>query len=583
MKSRCAADVSSASVCFASRVWRPRRSHHKSQTLILLFFLFLCACNAKQQPQQQQTGNSFFTEITQQSNLKFFHDAGVDGTYFMPESLGSGAAFFDYNNDGKLDIFLINAGPHNKTKTDFTDRLFKQQVDGKFVDVTQSAGLTDSGYGLGVAAGDIDNDGNLDLYVTNYGNDVLFRNNGNGTFTNITNQARITNSGWSASVIFLDYDRDGYLDIYIAKYLDYNPAVRCTDKAGRPEYCGPQGFQGLADVLYHNNRDATFTDVSSASGISTSLLKSLGVVSADFNNDNYPDIYVANDGEPNNLWINQKDGTFQDLGVQLGTALNALGQPEASMGVTAGDIDADLDLDFFMTHLRDEKNTLYRNLGKVGFQDDSWSTGLAGPSIPLTGFGTGMFDFDNDGDLDIAVVNGRIARGSLLVKQKSGYWDDYAEPNLLFENDGTGKFTNISGKARTFCSTVENSRGLALGDVDNDGDVDLLVTNDGGPARLYRNEINARNHWLLIRAIDPALKRDAIGAKIIIQVQGKRAIRLVSPQYSYLCSNDPRVHFGLGSQDRYDRIEVEWPDGRRETFDGGKADQILTLMKGHGN
>ena len=542
-----------------------------------LLFLLMLAASCNKPP--AETG--FFTEITQQSNLQFIHNPGVDGSYFMPESLGSGAALFDYNNDGRLDIYLVNAGPHNKPDASVTDQLFQQQTDGKFIDVTKAAGVGDPGYGLGVAAGDIDNDGNLDLYITNYGNDTLYRNNGNGTFSNITAQAGITNSGWSASVIFLDYDLDGFLDIYVAKYLDYKSATRCTDRAGRPEYCGPQGFQGLPDVLYHNNGNSTFTDVSVPSGIASSSLRGLGVVSVDFNDDRYPDIYVANDGDANHLWINQKDGTFRDQAVELGAAVNALGQPEASMGIAAGDMDADTDQDLFMTHLRDEKDTLYRNHGVIGFQDDSWATGIAAVSIPFTGFGAGFFDFDNDTDLDIALVNGRIARGPLLIRNKSAdYWDAYAEPNLLHENDGTGKFTNASDKAGTFCSNIENSRGLAFGDIDNDGDVDLLVTTCGGPARIYRNEINSKNHWLMIRAIDD--KRDAIGARITVEVAGKRIVRFVAPGYSYLCSNDPRVHFGLGSRAKFDRIEVQWPGGPAEVFSAGKADQILTLTKGHG-
>jgi enediyne biosynthesis protein E4 len=544
-----------------------------------LFMILLILCSCSKSPLQ----SGFFTEITDQSNLKFVHDPGVDGTYFMPESLGSGAALFDYNNDGLLDVYLVNAGPHNKPNTSVKDRLFEQQKDGKFLDVTDKAHLGDLDYGLGVAAGDIDNDGDLDLYVTNFGHDKLYRNNGDGTFADITDQAGITNSGWSASVIFIDYDLDGFLDIYVATYLQYNSATHCTDKAGRPEYCGPKSFAGLPDVLYHNNHKNTFKDVSSESHIASSSLKGLGVVSADFNQDSYPDIYVANDGEANHLWINQKDGTFRDEAMSLGAAVNATGQPEASMGVTAGDIDGDLHPDLFMTHLRDEKNTLYRNLGAIGFQDDSWNTGLAAPSIPFTGFGSGFFDFDNDSDLDVAVVNGRIARGPLLIRNKTpGYWDPYAETSFLFQNDGSGKFQDVSNNAGSFCKAVENRRGLAFGDIDNDGDIDLLVTNDGGPARLYRNETNGKNHWLLVRTIDPSQKRDAIGAKITLIVSGKKLFRVVAPGYSYLCSNDPRVHFGLGSATRFDSIEVQWPAGTTEKFAGGKADQILTLLKGNG-
>jgi hypothetical protein len=367
---------------------------------------------------------------------------------------------------------------------------------------------------------------------------------------------------------------DGYLDIYVARYLDYNARTRCTDKAGRPEYCGPKSFTGLPDVLYYNNHDGTFTDVSVSSGIASSSLKGLGVVTGDFNQDGFPDIYVANDGEANHLWINGKNGTFKDRAIELGAAVNALGQPEASMGLTAGDFDADDDLDLFMTHLREEKNTLYRNLGPVGFQDDSWGTGLAGPSVPFTGFGAGFFDYDNDGDLDLSVVNGRIARGSMLVQNKTNsYWDAYAEPNFLFQNDGSGNFLDWSKNAGTFCSTIENSRGLAFGDIDNDGDIDLLVTNCGGPARLYRNE--AKGHWLEIRAME--LNRDAIGARIVVEVNGKRLVRYIAPAYSYLCSNDARAHFGLGSATKVDRIEVQWLKGKTKVIEGVKADKILTL------
>jgi enediyne biosynthesis protein E4 len=312
-------------------------------------------------------------------------------------------------------------------------------------------------------------------------------------------------------------------------------------------------------------------------------LKGLGVVTADFNNDGYPDVYVADDGEPNLLWINQKNGAFRNEAPSLGAAINSLGQPEAGMGIDAGDIDSDGDLDLFLTHLSAEKNTLYRNLGASGFQDDSWASGLAGPSVPFTGFGTGFFDFDNDGDLDVAVVNGRIARGNLLLHSSHpSYWDPYAEPNFLFANDGAGHFQNISNRAGSFCSNIQSSRGLAFGDIDNDGDIDLLVTGQGVPARLYRNNTDRKGHWLLVRAIDPALRRDMIGAKIIVNVRGKKLFRGVGPAYSYLCSNDPRVHFGLGAASNYDSVEVDWPGGKIERFAGGRANQILVLQKGHG-
>lgn len=554
---------------------------------VMYLFCLLCtiSCNREQQQQQQPAAKSvpgFFTDITKQSGLNFVHEPGVDGSYFMPESMGSGGAFFDYDQDGDLDIYLINGAWHGKSRKSETLRnhLFRQESNHTFTDVTKSSGLGDIGYGMGVAVADIDNDGDQDVYITNYGPDQLYRNNGDGTFINITTQAGITNSSWGTSAVFFDYDRDGFLDLYVANYLTYDPAIVCTDRAGRTDYCGPKGFAGVPDVLYHNNGDGTFTDVSAKSGITKSAYRGLGVVSFDFNHDSYPDIYVSNDEEPKNFWINQGDGTFVDQALALGAAVNESGQPEAGMGVTFGDVDGDQDFDLFITHLREEKNTFYRNYGKEGFQDESWAVGLAGVSIPFTGFGTGFFDYDNDGDLDLAVVNGRVTRGPLLTTRRPPqYWDDYAEPNFLFENDGHGKFRDASKDAGSFAATIENSRGLAFGDIDDDGDIDLLVNNEGGPARLYRNDFPKKGHWLLIRVIDPKLKRDAIGAEVTVICQGRKILRSVSPAYSYLNSNDPRVHFGLGSATSVNAIIVRWPDGTEQTFPGTKVDQIITLNK----
>lgn len=548
---------------------------------LYLFLLGAMSCNRKERPGHEQA-SAIFTDITKESGLNFVHEPGVDGTYFMPESMGSGGGFFDYDQDGDLDIYLVNGGWHGKEHQGEApkNRLFRQESNATFTDVTEVSGLGDSGYGMGVAVADIDNDGDLDVYVTNYGSDALYRNNGNGTFANITKQAGINNSAWGTSAVFFDYDRDGYLDLYVANYLDYDPAIVCTDRAGRQDYCGPKGFVGVPDVLYHNNGNETFSDVSQLSGISKSAYRGLGVISADFNRDSYPDVYVANDGEPKNLWINRGDGTFEDEAVALGAAVNESGQPEAGMGVTAGDADGDQDFDLFITHLREEKNTFYRYYGKEGFQDESWAVGLAGVSVPFTGFGTGFFDYDNDGDLDLAVGNGRVTRGPLLTDRRPPqYWDDYAEPNFLFENDGAGHFHDVSKDAGSFASTVDNSRGLAFGDIDNDGDIDLLVNNEGGPARLYRNDQKKKGHWLMIRAMDSKLRRDAIGAEITVMCQGKKLLRMVAPAYSYLNSNDPRVHFGLGSATSVDEIIVRWPDGTQQNFPGVRADQIITLQK----
>ena len=524
-----------------------------------------------------------FTDITALSKLDFVHDPGLAGSYFMPESIGAGGAFLDYDNDGDLDIYLINGARHGTMKGEAPrpqNRLFRQENDGTFVDVTESSRLGDAGYGMGVAVGDIDNDGDIDVYISNYGPDALYRNNGEGTFMDISKEAGIRNPEWGCSAVFFDYDLDGFLDIYVTNYVAYDTTAVCTDRAGRLDYCGPAGFAGVPDVLYRNNGNGRFTDVSIASGVASVSSKGLGVVTADMNGDVYPDVYVANDGEPNFLWINQHDGTFVNRALVSGAAVNALGRSEAGMGIALGDIDADEDLDLFLTHLRGESNTFYRNSGVYGFQDDTSPAGLAGSSMPLTGFGTGFFDYDHDGDLDLAVVNGRVTRGTLLTETRPpGHWDHYAEPNLLFENDGYGRFRNVSNPESAFCSELENSRGLAFGDVDNDGDTDLLVTTGGGRARLYRNDVMQKGHWLMIRAIDPDVRRDAIGAQISIVIGEKRFIRLIAPGYSYLSSCDPRAHFGLGASSAVDEILVRWPDGKRERFPGVAADQIVTLKK----
>lgn len=553
-----------------------------------LAFSLYTACFENTQNENQTTNETqqgHFTDITTKSKLDFTHNPGVDGSYFMPESIGAGAAFLDYDNDGDLDIYLINGAWRDAEHAQFPplqNQLFRQETDGTFVNVTAESGLGDTGYGMGVAVGDIDNDGDLDVYISNYGPDALYRNNGDGTFSNITQQAGIDNPHWGCSTIFFDYDRDGLLDIFVSNYIEYDPKAECTDHAGRLDYCGPTNFPGVPDILFKNNGDGSFTDVSQASGIGSVESVSLGVVSADFNGDTWPDLYVANDGRENQLWLNQQDGTFKDFAKALGAAVNNVGRKEAGMGIAIGDIDGDLDFDLFMTHLRTETNTLYKNDNNALFLDETTPAGLAGPSLPYTGFGTGFFDFDHDGDLDLAVVNGRVTRGPLLtIRQPAQYWDDYAEPNLLFENTGYGQFQDISHLAPTFCKeNLENSRGLAFGDVDNDGDLDLLIANEGGIARLFRNDASKNGHWLLVRTILPDNQRDAIGAVVTVYIQNKSLRRIVSPGYSYLSSNDFRAHFGLGDVSAVEKIVVLWPNGDEETFAGVSADQFITLAKG---
>jgi hypothetical protein len=555
---------------------------------IIIFLVLFAGCESAKNNTSSQSAlpqQSIFSDVTDAVKLNFIHDPGVDSSYFMPESIGAGAAFFDYDNDGDLDIYLINGGPHGRGKnrsSQSPNRLFRQEQDGTFSDVTDVSGLGHTGYGMGVAVGDIDNDGDLDVYLSNYGPDVLYQNNGDGTFTDITRQARIRNDLWGCSATFLDDNLDGYLDIYVTNYVAFNPAGYCMDNAGRRDYCGPKGFPGVPDVLFRNNGNGTFTDVSRVSGIASAASRGLGVVSADFNNDHLPDLYVANDADPNNLWINRGDGTFRDMALRLGAAFNELGQAEAGMGIAIGDIENDGDPDLFISHVRFESNTLYLLEQNIGFYDNSAPAGLAGPSMPYTGFGTGFFDFDHDGDLDLAVANGRVTRGVLLTNRKPAqYWDHYAEPNMLFENLGNGKFQTLTS-GEPFSTLVENSRGLAFGDVDNDGDIDVLVSNEGGRARLFRNVAEKKGHWLIVRAVAPELRRDAIGAKVTVFSLEKKWRRDILSGYSFLSSSDPRAHFGLGDHATVDSIHVKWPDGVQETFPGMEADQIVTLKKGMG-
>lgn len=531
-----------------------------------------------------QTG-AYFTEITDDVALDFEHDPGTEGNYWAPEVMGSGGAFMDFDGDGALDIYLVQGGPlPESAKTErLTNRLFRQKADGSFADVTETSGLGNTGYGTGVAVGDIDNDGLVDLYVGNYGADALYRNTGGGKFEDITKRAGIVDDGWTASIAFCDYDADGFLDVYVSHYVVHDATKKCVSSSGATDYCSPQSFDYEADTLYHNDGDGTFTDVSTKAGIADIRAPGLGVLCQDFTGDGLLDFYVANDGEANQLWENAGDGTFADQAIIMGAALNSFGRPEASMGVALGDVDGDSDFDLFMTHLINETNTLYLNDGTWGFEDVTSARGLGAASLEFTGFGTAFVDLDHDGDLDLAVVNGRVDQNTPHPNAKlDDYWNLYAEPNFLLENDGAGKFTDISERGGRFTSVVEISRGLVLGDVDRDGDYDFLVTNTAGRARLFRNDAPREGKSLMVRAHDPAHRRDAYGAIVTVTAGDKRYTRIANPAYSYLVSNDPSAHFGIPSASRVDSIHVRWPDGSEEVFPGTELDTAVTVEKGGG-
>lgn len=533
------------------------------------------------------TKGSWFTDITENAGLDFAYDTGATGKLYFPEIMAGGVALFDYDGDGDLDLYLTNGNhqlPRITPSADIRNQLYRQEPDGRFVDVTTASGLGDGGYGMGVALGDIDNDGDIDVFLSNYGLDRLYRNEGDGTFVDITDRAGIHVEGWSCSASFLDMDRDGYLDLYITRYVEFDPGSPCSDGAGRPSYCGPTGPPPLTDVLLRNNGDATFTDVSTSTGIGATAAAGLGVVCADFDEDGWIDIYVANDGYANFLWINRHDGTFRDDALILGVALDMNGHAEAGMGVTAADFDNDLDLDLFMTHLRQESNTLYRNLGPAkGFNDAGNNSGLAASSVPYTGFGTAALDVELDGDLDIVVVNGRVLRGDLLANVALPLpWSRYAEPNLFYRNDGSGRFTSLATEAAALCDPIEVSRGLAVGDLDNDGDLDIVVTNLHSPARIYRNDAPRQGHWLAVRAIDPRLKRDALGATVDLVCGDLRQRRVISSAFGYLSASEPIAHFGLGKATQIDHVEIRWPDGSHEQFTDVGIDRLVRLQRGAG-
>ncbi len=507
------------------------------------------------------------------------------GTYFLPEVMGAGVAFLDYDGDGDLDLLQARMPPPGRAGEPAPKRLYRQEPGGVFADVTRQARLSDTAFGQGLAVADADNDGDVDLYFANYGRDSFWLNAGDGTFRDATARAGIADERWSAAATFCDYDRDGWLDLYVVRYLRVDYRGPCRASSGAPDYCGPATFDGVADSLYRNAGDGTFTDVSAAAGILPAdggrKAKGLGVVCLDLSGDGWPDFFVANDGEANHLWVNRRDGTFVEQGVERGVAVNRHGRAEASMGVAVGDVEGNGRLDLLLTHLSLENNTLYSG-GAGTFADRTVEAGMTEHDLPYTGFGCALFDFDHDGDLDFAVANGKV-RGVTMesLAPAASFWERYAEPNQLFANDGAGRFADAAAEAGPFSAAVEVSRGLAVGDVDADGDLDLAVSNADNSLRIYRNDAPPPgSHWLLVRAL--AGKRDALGAIVSVTAGGRRRSAVVLPGASYQSSHDPRAHFGLGGAGFVDGIEVSWPDGRVERFPAGPADRELVLRSGAG-
>jgi hypothetical protein len=531
-----------------------------------------------------------FVEAARSTGLTFTHDSGATGNYYMAEQMGAGAAVFDYDGDGDLDVFLVQGGPLGDTRKPGggpTSRLFRNdlRLDGdrpvlRFTDVTDRAGIGWREYGMGAAVADYDNDADLDLFLTSYGADALFRNNGDGTFTDVTATAGVSDPLWSTSATFFDYDRDGDLDLFVANYLDFSVADNkiCADPVGARDYCSPRVYRPVPDRLYRNEGNGRFTNVTEPSGVIKADGAGLGVTAGDYNGDGWLDLYVANDANPNQLWINRHDGTFVDEGLISGAAVNAVGNPEGSMGIASGDVDTDGDEDLFVTNIIGETFVLYENDGKGTFEDRRAAWGLARPTAPFTGFGTDWIDYDNDGLLDIFVTNGAVNVLDALRDQPN----PFAMRNQLFRNTGKRTFVEVTGEAGPAFADLNVGRGAAFGDLDNDGDTDIVVTRNGGPVSLLLNQVGTGNPWVQVRLEQPEGNRFGLGALVGVERAGRPTLwRRVKTDGSYLSANDLRAHFGLGASPALAGVVVQWPDGRRERWSGLTGNRV-TLRRGTG-
>ena len=544
--------------------------------------------------------HDWFTDRAEDAGLRFVYFNGMSGELYFPEMIPGGVGLLDYDNDGDLDVYLVQGRMLGEGKTPsqagvpvaslpLRGRLYRNDLqvrsDGTrtlhFTDVTEQSGIDAHGYGMGVASGDFNNDGCVDLYLTNVGRNQLFRNNCDGTFTDVSKPSGTDGSGWAVSAAFLDYDRDGWLDLYVGNYVQWDIGAEqtCTGLTGRRDYCRPTDYRAQRDRLYHNSRDGTFTDVTATALKGGPFGSALGVATADFNNDGWIDVYVANDGRENVLWINQRDGTFRNTALLAGVALSEYGKPEGSMGVDAGDFDNDGDEDIFLTNLPAEGNDLYVNVGSGLFEDTSAPSGLGPSSLGYTGFGTAWFDFDNDGWLDILSVNGAVT----AIKDRGEASFPYDERKLLFRNLRDGRFEDVTGRAGAVFTLSEVSRGAAFGDVDNDGDMDVLVGTINGPVRLLINNLGNRNHWLGLRLVGTRTPRDMLGARVrIIRQDGSSLWRRARADGSYASANDPRVLIGLGESTEAPTVRVRWPNGDVEEWSAVAIDRWTTLKEGQG-
>jgi hypothetical protein len=523
-----------------------------------------------------------FTDITEQAGISFRHVSSPEKKYIV-ESMSGGVALFDYDNDGYLDIYLVNSLTVDvvKAKQKTRSLLYHNNGDGTFSDVTDKAGVGDIGWGMGVAIGDYDNDGFDDIYVTCLGPNHLLRNTGKGTFTDVTQRAGVADPRWSAGASFVDYDNDGKLDLFVSNYVDFDVSNlpefgkgRSCQFKGIPVQCGPRGLKGAGDTLYHNNGDGTFTDVSKKAGVSDpDGYYGLGVICSDFDEDGLVDIFVANDSTPNFLYHNNGDGTFKEIGFGSGTAVNENGSEQGSMGVTLGDYDHDQKLDLFVTNFDDDYNTLYHNDGKGSYTDVSYAAKIAAVSLPYVGWGTKFFDYDNDGWVDLLVVNGHVYPQLPTYRQR----------NFVHHNNHDGTFTEVGAQLGSSFAEKRTGRGAAFGDIDNDGDVDVVINNLDGPPEVLRNDGGNVNNSILIKMMGVKSNRDGIGARVKVVAGDLTQIDEVHSGDSYLSQSDLRLHFGVEKATKIDLVEVHWPSGAVDKVAGVGVNRILTVKEGQGD
>jgi enediyne biosynthesis protein E4 len=527
-----------------------------------------------------QTAPPQFVDIARQAGIVFQHTNGASPDKHLVETMGSGGLFFDYDGDGWIDAFLVDGGSFadQATARRARHRLYHNRGNGTFEDVTDRSGIQHLQYGMGACAGDVDGDGRPDLYITNFGPNTLYRNRGDGTFTDITSHARVGDPRWSASCAFADLDGDGDLDLWVTNYVDADRhhSPFCSEGTGVRFYCHPLKFEPLPNTVYRNDGNGVFTDVSAESGVAALRSNGMGVVIVDADDDGRPDVFVANDSLPNFLFHNTGGLRFTEIGLAAGIAVASDGMARAGMGIDAGDYDSDGRLDLVITNLDFQMHTVNRGLDRLLFAYGSLESGIGLPTLPFVGFGVAFLDFDNDARLDIAIANGHILDNAPQYRAGA----TYLQRKLLFRNATGRRFIESGRDAGPGFASPRVGRGLAVGDIDNDGDLDLLVTNNGQAAELLRNDGGNRGHALLLRLVGAGANRDAVGARVRVTAGSRTQRRDVTAGSGYLTQNDVRVHVGLGDAASADLIEVKWPDGRIDTFRDVAANQLLTIREG---